>query len=115
ESIAVRQDQPAAAPVPATVPDVKVPSPAESDARVPPPQPVRQRERDRVLFPPPGMVAAASVPVETDPAVTLESLPDSAVGTADAKTPEPPIVVPRIAVTPISVPPIVITPIPRSR
>ena len=117
ESIAARQDQPA--PVPSPVPDVKTPPaapPAVTDStdRVPQPTP-HSPDRDRVVFPPQGMVAAANVPVDAEPAVALVSLPDSAVGTADAKTPEPPIVVPRIEIAPIVIAPIVITPIPRSR
>jgi hypothetical protein len=114
ESIATRQDQPAPTPVAPTPPvDTRpAPPPAVSGSTVTTP---RLRERDRVAFPPPGMVTAAGIPVEPAPAATLVSIPDSAVGTPDAKTPEPPIVVPRIEVVPISIPPIVISPIPRSR
>ena len=117
ESTAARQDRPA--PVPAPAPEVKappVPPPAAVDSADRGPQPApRPRKGDRVVFPPSGMVAAASVPVDAEPTVALVSLPDSAVGTADAQTPEPPIVVPRIEIAPIAIPPIVITPIPRSR
>jgi hypothetical protein len=119
ESTAARHEQPAPAPAASPAPEVKTPSvvptaPADSTerGRLPAPPP----ERDRVVFPAPGVVAAANVPVDLEPAVTLVSVPDSAVGTADANTPEPPIVVPRIEITPISIPPIVVTPmLPRSR
>ena len=119
ESTAARQDQPARAPIPTPAPDMKTPpvtpsTPVESAVRGR--QPAPQADRDRVVFPPPGMVAAASVVGEVEPAAALASLPDSAVGTADANTPERPIVVPRIEITPISIPPIAITPmLPRSR
>jgi hypothetical protein len=119
ESTAARHEQPAPAPVRSPAAEVKTPPvvpPAPADSADRGRQPAPPPERDRVVFPPPGMVAAANVPADVEPAVTLVSLPDSAVGTADAKTPEPPIVVPRVEVTPISIPPIVITPmLPRSR
>jgi hypothetical protein len=119
ESTSTRHDPPAPGPVTSSAPEVKTPAvvpqaPADSADRgqLPAPRP----ERDRVVFPPPGTVTAANVPTDLEPALTLVSLPVSAVGTADANTPEPPIVVPRIEVTPISIPPIVITPmLPRSR
>ncbi len=119
ESTAARRDQPAPAPVTSPALEVKAPSvvpPAPADSAERGRQPAPPPERDRVVFPPPGMVTAANVPVDVEPAGTLVSLPDSAVGTADANTPEPPIVVPRIEITPISIPPIVVTPVlPRSR
>ena len=117
ESTVARQDHPA--PTAAPIPEVKTPTaalPTATDAPERGTQPApRSAERDGVVFPPRGMVAAANVPVDVEPAVALVSLPDSAVGTADAKTPEPPIVVPRIEIAPIVIAPIVITPIPRSR
>jgi len=112
ESTAARQEQPAPAPAPElTTPAVAPPAPIHSSGGRRPARP----DRDRVVFPPQGMVAAASVPVDVEPAVALASIPDSAVGTADANTPEPPIVVPRIEIAPIIISPIVTTPIPRSR
>ena len=117
DSTAARQEQPAPPPAPAPVvqtPTVAPPTVVDSTQRVPQKNP-RSPQRDRVGFPPHGTVAAASVPVDLEPAAALVSLPDSAVGTADAKTPEPPIVVPRIEIAPIAISPIVVTPIPRSR
>ena len=120
DSTVARQDpQSAPAPGPTPAPDVQPPPAAPSAAtdatgRGTQPAP-RSTERDGVVFPQQGVVAAANVPVDAEPAVALVSLPDSAVGTAAAKTPELPIVVPRIEIAPIVIAPIVITPIPRSR
>jgi hypothetical protein len=118
ERIAVRQEQPAAAPAAPASPVIvtpQAPPPPPSDPPSRPPA-TRPLQGNQVAFPPQGTVTAANAPVAAEAAVTLVSLPDSAIGTADAKTPEPPIVVPRIEVRPISVPPIAITPmLPRSR
>jgi hypothetical protein len=117
ETTAVRHEQPAAAPAAPASPVVappQAPTPSPNGPPSRPPAP-RSAATSRVVFPPQGTVTAANAPVDVEAPVTLVSLPDSAIGTADAKTPEPPIVVPRIEVLPISIEPVAITPIPRSR